>query len=228
MRKTAAFVRTTLLCAATAMVPAALVLAPATMLGQMGAPGGATPPPTPAAQSNQQTSQPMNAASQMDPSQGAAAQMQDRAFVSDVAKGDMAEVQLGQLAAQKGSSPQVKQLAQKMVDDYTKLTQQMQPIESSMQVKPPKKIDKKDQREVAKLNTLSGDAFDKEYLECVVQNHEKDLKQLKQEESSTANPQLKEVATKLEQLTQGHLAMAKQVAEAKGVPMTGKDEKSGI
>lgn len=226
MKKRAAILRTALLCATTAIVPAALTFAPATSLAQMGAPAGA-PPPTPAAQTNQQM-QPANSASQMDPTQAGASAMQDRAFVDDIAKGDMAEVQLGQLAEQKGSSPEVKQLAQKMVDDHTRLGQQMQPIESALQLKPPKKIDKKDQKELAKLNTLSGDAFDKEYLSCLVEDHEKDLKELKLEQSSTANAQLKQVAAKLEQLTEGHLAMVKQVAEAKGVPIPSKDAKSGL
>ncbi len=47
--------------------------------------------------------------------------MQDKMFLRKAAEGGIAEVKLGQLAAKKGSSDDVKAFAQKMVDDHTKL-----------------------------------------------------------------------------------------------------------
>src|SRR5438309_2156957 len=44
----------------------------------------------------------------------------DQTFVMKAAKGGMAEVELGKLAAQKGSSDQVKKFGQRMVDDHGK------------------------------------------------------------------------------------------------------------
>jgi predicted outer membrane protein len=43
----------------------------------------------------------------------------DKTFATEAAQGGLAEVQLGQLALQKGSSPQVKEFAQRMVTDHT-------------------------------------------------------------------------------------------------------------
>src|SRR5580704_9674118 len=45
----------------------------------------------------------------------------DKAFVRKALEGGMTEIQLGQLALQKSSNDDVKQFAQKMIDDHTKL-----------------------------------------------------------------------------------------------------------
>lgn len=48
------------------------------------------------------------------------ASKRDTKFVKCAVEGSMMEVKLGQLALQNGSSPEVKKLAQQMVDDHTK------------------------------------------------------------------------------------------------------------
>ena len=52
----------------------------------------------------------------------------DRKFVEDAAKGGMAEVQLGQLAAQKAQSDDVKKFGQRMVDDHGKANDKLKQI----------------------------------------------------------------------------------------------------
>ncbi len=50
----------------------------------------------------------------------------DAVFAAKAASGGMAEVKLGQLAAEKGTSPAVKQFGQKMVDDHSKANDQLE------------------------------------------------------------------------------------------------------
>jgi Domain of unknown function (DUF4142) len=52
----------------------------------------------------------------------------DAVFAAKAASGGMAEVKLGQLAAEKGTSPAVKQFGQKMVDDHSKANDQLKSI----------------------------------------------------------------------------------------------------
>ncbi len=52
----------------------------------------------------------------------------DRMFLEQAAAGGLMEVQLGQLAAQKASDPQVKQFGQRMVDDHTKANDQLKTV----------------------------------------------------------------------------------------------------
>src|SRR4051794_36259079 len=56
---------------------------------------------------------------------GAAKMTSDEKFAMEAAVGGMEEVQLGQMAAQKGASDEVRQFGQKMVDDHTKANQDL-------------------------------------------------------------------------------------------------------
>jgi putative membrane protein len=140
-------------------------------------------------------------------------QMMEKEFVKKALQGGMAEVQLGQLALQKSSNDDVKKFAQRMVDDHTKLGEQMQPVAQQMNVKIPDSPSKKDKATMAKLQALNGDAFDKAYIKDMVKDHEKDQKDFKHESETATNPDLKQVATQGEQVITEHLQMIKQIAQ---------------
>ena len=55
----------------------------------------------------------------------------DKKFVKDAAIGGLTEVELGKLAAQKGSSDAVKQFGQKLVDDHTKANDELKQVASA-------------------------------------------------------------------------------------------------
>jgi len=139
-------------------------------------------------------------------------QSNDKMFIRNALQGGMAEVELGKLALQKSSNDDVKQFAQRMVDDHTKLSDLLKPIADQMQIKVPDSPSRKDKKAMTKLQALSGDAFDKAYMKDQVKDHEKDQKEFKQEASSATDPQLKQVATQGEQIITEHLQMAKQIA----------------
>jgi putative membrane protein len=148
-------------------------------------------------------------------------QIQDKMFLHKAAEGGMAEIQLGQLAAQKGGSDAVKQFGQKMVDDHTKLNEQMKPIAASMGVMEPKHLSKADQAVYDKLNSLSGDAFDNEYITTMVKDHRKDLHEFRNEQSATTNPDLKMAVAQAEQVISQHLSMIESIAQQKGIVVPG-------
>lgn len=140
--------------------------------------------------------------------------MQDKAFVRSALEGSMAEVQMGQLAAQKGSSDDVKQFGQKMVNDHTQLGNQMKQAAQQMNVQPPKGLSKKDKAEVAKLQALSGAQFDNAYIEAMMKDHKKDLSDFQQEAQSTQNPALKQLAQQDAQIIDQHLQQIQQIAKS--------------
>lgn len=144
-----------------------------------------------------------------DMSQGAAAASAgDKKFVMKALQGGMAEVQLGQLAVQKASRPDVKEFGQKMVDDHTKLGDQMKSVASQIGVPAPTELSAKDKALMAKLEGLSGAAFDKAYVNAMVADHKEDDKEFQMEETGGRNPQVKDAATQGESLIAGHLQMA--------------------
>lgn len=153
-------------------------------------------------------------------------QMKDRMFLRKAAEGGLAEVQLGQLAAQKGSSQEVRDFGQKMVTDHTQLNSEMAPIAQSMGVKVPTKLSKEDQAEYDKLNGMSGDDFDKEYLSFMVKDHHKDLREFRNEAQNASEPALKAAVDKGSKVIYEHTQMVDKLAKDKGVPMPGRAGKS--
>lgn len=153
--------------------------------------------------------------SNQDPTGTAA--MMDKAFVRQALQGGMAEIQLGQLALQKSSNPDVKQFAQKMVDDHTKLGDAMKPVAEQMKVKAPDSLSGKDKSKVAKLTALNGDAFDKAYIKDMVKDHKQDEKDFKQEADNTSNPTLKSLASQGDQMIGQHLQMIEEIAQKNNV-----------
>ncbi|MBB6144853.1 putative membrane protein [Silvibacterium bohemicum] len=190
------------------------LLSGATLFAQMAPGGGAQQqqPTSPGATGSANNPGMGTDATQQNAAAGNA--MQDKDFVHSALQGGMAEVQLGQLAAQKGSSDDVKQFGQKMVDDHTKLGEQMKQVAQQLGVNPPKEVSKKDKQLMAKLQGLSGQQFDDAYIAAMVKDHKKDSDEFKGEIAQTQNPALKQVAQQGDQVIEQHLQMIEQIAKS--------------
>jgi putative membrane protein len=146
----------------------------------------------------------------------------DKMFVSKALQGGMAEVQLGQLTLQKSNNDQVKQFAQKMIDDHTRLGEQMKPVAQQLGVPEPKGISKKDKSTIAKLQGLSGSAYDEAYIKDMVKDHKQDLSEFQTEASSGQDQTVKDAATQGSKVIAEHLQMIQQIAKDQNVNMASK------
>jgi putative membrane protein len=149
-------------------------------------------------------------------------QEKDKTFVRKASEGGLAEVQFGQLAAQKAQNPDVKAFARKMVDDHSMLNDKMKPVAGQLGVTPASHLSKKDQAEYDKLNGLSGADFDKEYISDMVADHHKDLREFRQEAAVAADPQLKETVAGGAKVIAEHNRMADRLAQQIGVAVPGR------
>ncbi len=186
-------------------------------------PGGATQQPQPNMPSQQSTSP---TAGSMGPNATSGNQqgMVDQAFVKKALEGGTAEVQLGQLAQQKSQSEDVKQFGQKMVEDHTRLGDQMKPIAQQLGVKEPKGPSKKDKQLMAKLEGLSGEQFDQAYIQAMVKDHKQDLKEFENEAQNGQDPNVKQAAQQGAGVISQHLQMIQQIAQAHNVAVEGKSK----
>ncbi len=71
----------------------------------------------------------------------------------------------------------------------------------------------KEQKEIDRLNGLSGNEFDKEYVSLMVKDHEKDLKEFQHAAKKAENPELKSFAAETSSVIEQHLQMAKNLAD---------------
>jgi putative membrane protein len=136
----------------------------------------------------------------------------DRVFIRKAAEGGLAEVELGRLATEKAASPEVKQFGQRMVDDHTKANDQLKQVASDEGVKVPDKLDAKDAATKARLEKLSGHAFDRAYMRDMVADHTKDVSEFRMEAKDAKDPAVKNFATQTLPTLEDHLKDAKSIA----------------
>lgn len=214
------------------MLTTAAMLLPAALWGQA-EPGSlpermaqSTPSSQPQPPQSQQTTMPSMRDSVGN--NGDSAQMtKDKMFLRQAAEGGLAEVQFGQLAAQKGGSDDVKAFGQKMVDDHGALNKDVAEVADSVGVILPKRINKTDQAEHDKLNGLSGEEFDTEYLTLMVKAHHKDLREYRLEAADTQDPALREAVMKGQRTIHEHLMMVDSLAKSKGIEVPGHHGRPG-
>ena len=92
-------------------------------------------------------------------------------------------------------------------------------VADSMGVMLPKTMNKEDQAEYDKLNGLSGNAFDMEYLTFMVKDHHKELHAFRLEAASRTDPTLHDEVVKAQGSIHEHTVMVDKLARAKGVPV---------
>jgi putative membrane protein len=150
----------------------------------------------------------------------------DQAWVTEAAGGGMAEVELGKLAQQKASAPDVKTFAQRMVDDHSKANDELKMIADRNHLTIPSAIDRKHQALHDRLSKLSGEAFDKAYMQAMIQDHTEDVAAFRKESQSGKDPEVKAFAAKHLPTIEDHLKMArstdKQIVSTSGTKTTPK------
>lgn len=152
-----------------------------------------------------------------------------RNFVDAMAVAGMAEVQLGNLAAQRATGADVKAFGQMMVRDHAKANDELKQAASRLKLEPTTQLDKKHQELVTRLSKLNGAAFDREYIAAMVQGHQDVLTQLQAQTRNrsasasgaahTSGPganeeALTQWAAKTLPVVEQHLARARQLQQA--------------
>jgi putative membrane protein len=136
----------------------------------------------------------------------------DKTFVTEAAKGGMAEVELGRLATEKASNADVKQFGQRMVDDHGKANDELKSLASQKNITLPTELDAKHKTTQDRLSKLSGDAFDKAYMTEMVADHNKDVGEFTRASKTAKDADVKAWAGKTLPTLQDHQKMAKEVA----------------
>ncbi|HXO62346.1 MAG TPA: DUF4142 domain-containing protein [Candidatus Acidoferrales bacterium] len=137
-------------------------------------------------------------------------------FAKEAARGGMAEVKLGQLAQEKGSSDTVKTFGKRMVDDHSKAGDKLKEVASHESITLPSDLSAKDQATYDRLSKLNGAAFDRAYARDMVKDHETDVAAFQKEANAGKNDSLKSFASETLPTLQDHLKQAKEMMKTVG------------
>jgi putative membrane protein len=139
---------------------------------------------------------------------------EDIEFVLDAAKGGMAEVELGKLAADHAKNDEVKKFAQRMVDDHSKANDELKSIAEAKGIKLPADTDATHKATMRRLEKLNGAAFDRAYMQMMVGDHVKDVNEFKKESNSGRDSQVKAFASSKLPTLEEHLQQARAARTA--------------
>jgi putative membrane protein len=140
----------------------------------------------------------------------------DRKFIEEAAKGGMAEVELAKVAQERASSPEVKQFAQRMEQDHSKANEQLRQLAQEKGVTMPAGPKLGEKHEMSKLSKLQGEEFDRAYMDHMVKDHEKDVKEFRKEAQKAKDPDVKAFAQQTAPILEQHLQLAQNADAAVG------------
>ncbi|MDJ1469554.1 DUF4142 domain-containing protein [Cytophagaceae bacterium DM2B3-1] len=147
----------------------------------------------------------------------------DQTLFMEVAKGGMQQLMLSQLAVQKASNDQIRQIAQAEVEEQNGLAAKLTEIASAKGVNLPREIDSQTQEMLSKLGKLTGSELDRFYMqESGVNGHEKLDKVMSMVESEASDSNLKSLAAAAHPLVRTHLKVSREVLNSMSNPVGNK------
>jgi len=145
---------------------------------------------------------------------GIAVDEADAKFTTQAAVGGMAEVELGKMALEKSSNPQVKEFATMMVKDHGMANTELMAIAKQKNITLPTTVDDEHKKKMEDLSKKSGADFDKAYVDAMVGGHKSTLKLMEDESRDGKDADLKSFATKTAPVVQSHLVMINKINDS--------------
>jgi putative membrane protein len=138
----------------------------------------------------------------------------DQEFARKIAAGGHAEVELAMLAQQKSSAEEVKSLASRLNTDHMKANDELKKIATQKGWKLPSEPTPEQKSQKAKLEKMSGKAFDQAYTDLMVTNHRTNIPAFEREASTGSDADLKQFASNTLPTLKEHLEMALKAQRA--------------
>jgi putative membrane protein len=137
----------------------------------------------------------------------------DEKAVKDMAQANINEIAAARIALNKTQNAEVKKFAQKMVDDHDSALTKVKTVAQQKGVTLPAEPDAKHKAMAAKLEKVSGAAFDKMYMENAgVMDHKMVLSTLKQDAMKIKDPDVKALADAHTPVVEQHLQSAEHMS----------------
>ena len=122
-------------------------------------------------------------------------QQNDAQFLVDATGINLEEIQFGQLAQQKSSNADVKELGKMMEEAHSKSLKEVMALAKTKLVTIPDSATAKAQDAYALLNAKSGNDFDKAYCDRLVEGHKKAIAIFEKETADSRDGEIKEWST---------------------------------
>lgn len=127
----------------------------------------------------------------------------DKQFIQDAAKDGMMEVEMGKMGQKQAKNAEVKKFASRMVTDHSKANNQLKALAKKKGVT----LDEA----AHKMDKMDDATFDKDYMDQMVKDHEKDVKEFEEIAKEGSDADVKAWANRTLPTLKKHLELAKQI-----------------
>jgi putative membrane protein len=134
-------------------------------------------------------------------------------FLKEAIEGNLAEVQMGQLAKKQASSDGVRSFGEMLEKDHSAANQKATAAATSLGMTPPTSPSKKQKADYDKISKLSAAQFDKMFVSHMVADHKKDIKDY--EKAAKKNDGVGSYATETLPALRKHLETAQSLSAGK-------------
>ena len=147
----------------------------------------------------------------------------DQAFITKVAASNLLEVRLGQAAQKQAENAAVKQFAQRMVIDHTSMQKQWMAAAKKNDLEFRADLTPEQLQQAYRLRDLRGNAFDRAYMDAMVQNHRENVSSFQTERNAGHSADVRQLIESSLPALQEHLTTSQQVARqvGSGIATTG-------
>jgi putative membrane protein len=138
----------------------------------------------------------------------------DLSFMTTAAGAGLYEVEVSKLAAGKTSNAELKKYAEMLVQHHSAANEELKVLAKLKGVELPAALPADKKAKIAALDKMSGDAFDKAYVQKVgIGDHETDIKLFEKAASGAKDAEIKAFASKTLPVLKQHLSSAKAMAK---------------
>lgn len=138
----------------------------------------------------------------------------DQQFLEWAATRNAMEVEMGQMAARKAPSQQVRQFGQMLATDHGRNNAKAMPLIREMNITLPETMAPQDHKTIEEFTRLKGQQFDQRFVQHEVKDHEHVIKIFQKFAKDAQNPQVRQFAEQTIPVLEKHLAAAKRLAGA--------------
>jgi len=134
-------------------------------------------------------------------------------FVEKAGQSNLFEIKSSRLALDKTKNQQVRDFAQRMIDDHQQAGQKLKSTlsDAQLRVAPPQQLDQEHASMLEKLQSLRGADFDRTYVKMQTQGHEKTIALFEFYAQNGDNADLRQFASNLLPTLQQHYEMIQSI-----------------
>jgi putative membrane protein len=135
----------------------------------------------------------------------------DKNFLKKAEEADIKERNLGRVMLEKSQNKDVKDYAQMLVDDHSKNLRDAVDLMNQKGMAQPKELPEVKHEALDKLNAMSGPELDREFVKMMIDDHQKDVSEFRNQANTTQDKDVKDYATQTVSMLEKHLQKAQEL-----------------